>query len=111
MVQDRLENYALHIEALSQHEQKWIDVDRAGAELGLSAFESRKMADLLEDNRWITTIQVGRDQPPKLRLTRLGFEEIPQLRWGWLRRWLYRSPAIAISAAALLLSVATFVFK
>jgi hypothetical protein len=58
-VQSRFEQFAMHIEAVSQQEKKWMDVDATGAALGLSPDESRKLADLLCDEGRATTMDIG----------------------------------------------------
>ena len=91
-VQDNFRRFAMRVEAMSQQGEKWVDVDAVGEHLGLSSFESRRLADLLSDEGWVTTLEVA--GLVKLRLVKRGFDEVAKLRWPKWRRWLHTNTVI-----------------
>ena len=91
-IHDRFERYAMHVEELSQQEKKRLDVDSTGADLGMSPIESRKMAELLNDEGWVVLEVLAGAY--KIRLTKLGFDEVAKLRWPRYRRWLDKHPRV-----------------
>jgi hypothetical protein len=93
-LQDRYERYAMHAEELSQKEKTWLDVDKVGADLGISQLESRKVADLLIDAGWVTPHPSEFPESPKIRMTKTGFDEVAKLCWPWHRRWIDKNRAL-----------------
>ncbi len=116
-VQASFEKYAMRVEELSQGERKWLDVDAVGADLGISSHESRKLADLMEDDGWVTTQDVAGSL--KLRLPKHGFDEIAKMHWPKYQRWMDKRPRLTnaiisivagVIGGAITLAVARFVF-
>lgn len=106
-VQDRFERYAMRVEELSQQEKKWLDVDKVGADLGLTTHDSRLLADLLADEGWVTLIYTDIGGPPKLRMVKRGFDEVAKLRWPTWRRWLDKHPSVKTGVVAAVVSLVT----
>jgi hypothetical protein len=99
-VKTRLKGYALHVERLSQDERKWIDAEIAGQGIGLTPYDSRKLAELLVDEGWGRTLEVGGHL--KLSLTNRGFNDIAKLRWSKSWQWLDRHPSVGGAVAGAL---------
>jgi hypothetical protein len=105
-----LEKYAMEVlkrtEPLGPADM--VDVDAAGAAIGLTPMESRQLAYDMQQKGWaIFRSPAAVGLPAKVELTLHGKEEIAKFRLPKWRRWVDANPGLWVTILAPILSLAS----
>jgi hypothetical protein len=103
----RVEAVAMKIEEMSQQADPtalgWVGIDAVAAALAMSQGEIREFVDYLREMGW--ALPDYRKEPPQVRLTIYGREQIAKLRQPKLVRWMDSHQGIVSAIIAAVVSI------